>query len=117
MDELKVLVGMVKDLPAMAIWVIAFFWAYKVIFIGSVYGVIKYIVTKWAEWKMFVPPPPPPQPPQIKEFKIGNIAITEEVALALMAQITRLPKHLGYIHMTDVNTLSKAIDKVKDDQK
>jgi hypothetical protein len=113
MDELKVLVGMVKDLPAMAIWVIAFFWAYKVIFIGSVYGVIKYIVTKWAEWKMFVPPIPPVQ---IKEFKFSNISISEEVAMALLAQIARIPESRGYFYMNDVVNLSRAIDQLKNDK-
>lgn len=41
MEELKILVGMVKDLPAMALWIIAGFFAYKVFIVGSIYGVIK----------------------------------------------------------------------------
>ena len=46
MEELKILVGMVADLPHMALWVIAAFFAYKVIIVGSVFGVIKLGINK-----------------------------------------------------------------------
>jgi len=41
MEELKVLVGMVAELPSMALWVIGGYFLYKIIIIGSIYGVIK----------------------------------------------------------------------------
>ena len=46
MEELKILVGMVSELPTMAIWVIIFYFIYKVIIVGSIYGVIKLGVRK-----------------------------------------------------------------------
>lgn len=46
MDELKLLVQMVKDLPSMALWVIAFFFIYKVTIIGSIYGVIRLAIER-----------------------------------------------------------------------
>jgi hypothetical protein len=46
MEELKLLIEMVSKLPAMALWVLVGFWAYKVIVIGSIYGVIRLIVEK-----------------------------------------------------------------------
>lgn len=107
MEELKLLIGMVKDLPAMALWVLAGFWAYKVIVIGSIYGVIKFVVSKFIEWKTYTPPAAP------KEFTIGKTTINEEVAMALMGQIQRLNR-TGYIHMSDVAKLSKAIDSIKE---
>jgi hypothetical protein len=110
MEELKLLIGMVKDLPAMALWVLAGFWAYKVIVIGSIYGVIKFVVSKFIEWRTYTPPAAPVVP---KEFTIGKTTINEEVAMALMGQIQRLNR-AGYIHMSDVAKLSKALDSIKE---
>ena len=41
MEEMKVLIGMVKDLPNAALWVIAALFAYKVCVVGSIYGVLR----------------------------------------------------------------------------
>ena len=49
MEELKILVGMVAELPTMAIWVIIFYFVYKVIIVGSIYGVIKLGIRKMHE--------------------------------------------------------------------
>lgn len=43
-EELKELVGLVNSLPQLALWVAIGFWAYKVIIVGSIYGVIRLIV-------------------------------------------------------------------------
>lgn len=37
---------MVADLPQMALWVLIGFFIYKVIIIGSIYGVIRFVTTK-----------------------------------------------------------------------
>ena len=44
MDELKILIGMVADLPQLAIWVLVAFYAYKVVVIGSVYGLLRFVI-------------------------------------------------------------------------
>ena len=41
MEELQMLVDMVKDLPGMALWLVAFYFFYKVMIVGSVYSVIR----------------------------------------------------------------------------
>lgn len=46
MELLKELVLLVKDLPDLALYVLAMFFAYKVIVIGSVYGVIRFCTEK-----------------------------------------------------------------------
>ena len=46
MDELKLLIELVGQLPTMTLWVLAGFWAYKVIVVGSIYGLIKFCVEK-----------------------------------------------------------------------
>lgn len=43
MEELRLLVEMVADLPHMALWVVAAFFVYKVIVVGSIYGVIRFV--------------------------------------------------------------------------
>jgi hypothetical protein len=45
-EELKSLIQVVNGLPQLAIWVAVGFWAYKVIIIGSVYGVIRLAINK-----------------------------------------------------------------------
>ncbi len=45
MEELKILVQMVADLPNTAIWVLLGYFTYKVFVVGSVYGVIRYGIT------------------------------------------------------------------------
>ena len=42
LSELQALVELVKTLPHLALWVAIGFWAYKVIIIGSIYGVIRF---------------------------------------------------------------------------
>ena len=44
METFKLLTEMVKDLPDMAIWVIIIFFAYKVVIVGSLYGLIRCVV-------------------------------------------------------------------------
>lgn len=46
MEVLKLLIEMVKDLPQMALWAIVIFFLYKVVVIGSIYGVIRFSITK-----------------------------------------------------------------------
>ena len=43
MEELRMLIGMVEKLPALAVWVIVIFFAYKVVVVGSVYGIIRFL--------------------------------------------------------------------------
>ena len=49
-EELKQLVALVNTLPQLALWVAIGFWAYKVIIVGSIYGVIRMVVTKVHDW-------------------------------------------------------------------
>lgn len=50
MEELKLLVEMVAGLPSMALWVVAFFFIYKVSIIGSIYGVIRLAIQRFYEY-------------------------------------------------------------------
>lgn len=45
MEEIKELINLINQLPHLAMWVLVGFWAYKVIVVGSIYGLIKFVVT------------------------------------------------------------------------
>jgi uncharacterized membrane protein YcgQ (UPF0703/DUF1980 family) len=45
MDELKLLIEMVANLPSLAVWVLLGYLVYKVAVIGSIYGVIRLAIT------------------------------------------------------------------------
>lgn len=111
MDELKLLIDTVAGLPTLTIWILAGYLLYKLCVIGSVYGVIKYAIQKFVEWRTM--PPPAPHPIQ---YKFGGFAINEDVALALIAQLQRLAS-TNYIHASDVTKLSKAIDQIQKEGK
>lgn len=113
MEELKLLIGMVADLPALAIWVLVAFYAYKVMIIGSIYGVIRFAIDRVHSWLTT---------PKTKLVEvelrgtIDGMAITSRGShLALIAQIERLRgKASGgsaYIHESDVRWLRDAIDE------
>ena len=46
MEELKLLISMVNDLPALATWVLVGYLIYKITVIGSIYGVIRLLIVK-----------------------------------------------------------------------
>lgn len=103
MDELKLLIDLVSNLPAMAVWVLVGFYAYKVIVIGSIYGLIRFTILKTHDWLV--------TPKQV-DFKMNGLPISEAVSLSLAAQISRIATG-GYIHASDVAKLARAIDLMK----
>ncbi|MDD4971839.1 MAG: hypothetical protein PHT07_20635 [Paludibacter sp.] len=46
MDELKLVLDIIKSLPEMAIWALVILYAYKITIIGSVYAVIRFVTLK-----------------------------------------------------------------------
>ena len=111
MEELKLLIGMVADLPTMAIWVLLFFFIYKVTIIGSVFGLIKLFIVKLHSY--LVTPKH-----EIKEIDVYGVLhgeiITGELNDLLM-QIMRLKGvksfSNNYIRADDVAWLKEAIDE------
>lgn len=120
MEELKLLVTMVADLPSMALWVIAFFFAYKTIIIGSIYGVIRLGIVKLHDVlvtrKTIIQE-------IILEDKLRGICITSDQTLnLLLLQLQRIKgkntgiyrdePHSGsiFIHERSVDWLREAIN-------
>lgn len=111
MEELKILVEMVAGLPAMATWMLACFFAYKVIVIGSIYGVVKYVCSELFGWLKLRS-----SQPKLSDAKdeLDACCISQASPLLLL-QIQRLKgiKSGGslYIQQADVEWLRQAIDE------
>ena len=104
MEELKLLISMVNDLPALATWVLVGYLIYKITVIGSIYGVIRLLIVKMHDVLM----------DRKSVVKPGEIpCIDDTVHVALIAQIRRL-KTTTYIHNNDVQKLANAIDKMQE---
>ena len=100
MDELKLLIEMVAGLPSLAVWVLVGYLAYKVVVVGSIYGVIRLLIIKLHDWLT---------KPRVVALKIGAKPIDESTAEALNAQIARISSG-HYFHMSDVQKLREALD-------
>lgn len=112
MEELKLLVEMVANLPAMALWVIAFFFAYKVVVVGSIYGVIRFVAEKLFAWLTTRKA----REVEYKEMRpmLDGMCIKTETD-SLVAQLNRLRGRgltieSDYIHAQSVDWLREAID-------
>ena len=101
MEELRLLIDMVANLPTLAVWVLVGYLAYKVAVVGSIYGVIRLLIVKFHDWAT---------KPKTVNLKIGAKAIDESTAEALNAQIARVCGG-QYCHMSDVQMLREALDE------
>jgi hypothetical protein len=111
MEELQTLVGLVKDLPNTAIAVLIGFWCYKVIWVGSIYGVVKLAIVKShdvlvARKNMTV---------EIRPMIDGMcVADSKEALIAQLHRLRDIKEGYGYIHMTHVDILRRALDSLID---
>jgi len=105
MEELKILIEMVANLPAMAIWVLIGFFVYKVVVIGSIFGLIRLFIIKAHNWLTAE---------KKVAYKIDDYFIDGEAKNQFILQFLRLKKStLNRIHYGDVEALERAIDKIK----
>jgi len=105
MNELKELVGLINSLPQIALWVMVGFWAYKVIVVGSVYGVIRLCITKGYEAYT---------KPRVVQFDIQGMCISQGVASDIKNEISRALNYgHAYCMTSDAVWLRQAIDEKK----
>jgi hypothetical protein len=104
MDELKELLALVEKLPSLALWVLAMVFAYKALFIGSVYGLIRFTVKSIHDYLT--------RPPPTRQWVLCVKPIDEATGQALNAQLMRLCSTYAVCHMSSVQALSKAVDIV-----
>lgn len=62
MEEFDLIIKAVAGLPHMAIWALVVIYGYKVAVIGSIYGVIRFVVMKMHDVMVFRKTPPPVAP-------------------------------------------------------
>ena len=91
MEELRELIELISKLPTLAVWVLVAFWIYKVIVIGSVYGLIKLFIIKF--YGIFTTDRVVRQ-----EFKLNDLYLTkggkEALAEFLEVEINAYPSDL-----------------------
>jgi hypothetical protein len=103
MEDLKILLELLARLPQMALWVALGFWAYKVVVIGSIYGVVKLGIVKAHDWATS------PKRQRVEVLLDGEVI--SGTAEALLSQLRRCKRATGqFIHPSDVNWLREAID-------
>ena len=115
MEELTLLIEMVADLPQMALWVLVGFFIYKVVIVGSIFGVLRLAIVKTHSWLTT-----PKEDLVITNHitKLDRLTITGELE-PLMNQLERLVGMTTncdsrYIHGSDIKWLSEAItEKLK----
>lgn len=108
MDELKLLIELVASLPTMAIWVLVGFYVYKVTVIGSIYGLLRLSIVKLHDWLT---------KPKRVEYTLEGLVINQKVGDQLRTEIVRLARtSSGVIFTSDVEKLSRAIDKVVEEE-
>ena len=109
MDELKILVDMVANLPHMALWVLVGYLIYKVVVIGSIYGTIRFTVEKLHSYLTH-------RKVEYKEIRpmLDGMCI-KAASERLVAQLHRVRGRgvsikTEYIHEQSVDWLREAID-------
>lgn len=108
MEELRMIVEMIAKLPQAALWVLIGFWAYKVIVVGSIYGVIRFAIEKAHSWLTT---------PKYELVKVrpmlDRITITgdQEYLISQIKRIVKQESGYQYIHQSDINWLKAAIDE------
>jgi hypothetical protein len=116
MEELKLLIGMVADLPQMALWVLIGFLIYKLAVIGSIYGVIHAAINKAHDYAIKRKELPAVNQEIHLEDILNGITISSDNTMQqLIRQIKRAAgKGVGiesqYLHRQSVEWLRQAID-------
>ena len=112
MDELKVLIEALAEMPTLAIWVVAMYFFFKIVVIGSVYGVIRYVTMQIHDWAV-----KKKEPDLI--VKQNNMVLDGKFITSLRDDpseferlMKRLPaRDLSYIFESDINMVHVALDE------
>lgn len=116
MEELKLLIGMVTDLPQMALWVLVGYLAYKLAVVGSIYGTIRFAIDKLHSYKIKQKELPAFNREVALEDTLNGLVISSDQTMRLLiAQLRRLAGkgtniNTPYIHTQSVAWLREAID-------
>ena len=117
MEELTILIEMVSELPQMALWVLIGFFIYKVVVVGSIFGVFRLLILKAHSWLTT----PKKELRQIElEATIDGMVITHGEGGNVKYLISQIRRLIGirtkidcptYIFKRDIDWLKEAIDE------
>lgn len=116
MNELKLLIEMVANLPSLAVWVLVGYLCYQISIIGSIYGLARFAIDKLYRWKTT----PVRRDVEVR-LLIDGMCITGTQG-KLMRQLERVRMAARivcstYLHSTDMDWLEQAIDdKIEKDK-
>lgn len=113
MEDLKLLLEMLSHLPNAALWVLSGYLLYKVVVVGSVYGVVRFGIGRLFDWLQAKKA----APVEYKEIRpmLDGMCIRASTEM-LIAQLYRLRGRglsiqSEYIHEKSVDWLREAIDE------
>lgn len=109
MEELQTLITMIEKLPALALWVLIGFWAYKVLIVGSIYGLIRFIVAKAHDVLVMRRTKVIDVRPMLDEVSITN-ALEPLIVEIKRLRGARANGSTLYIHKSGVEFLRDALD-------
>lgn len=107
MTEIKdLLMKILEESPDIAIWVLVIIYAYKIVFVGTIYGTLRFAISKICQTvtdnrsaKLKAP----------QRWRLGNEILINEAAKSEMDGLLRLVRSdSGYVHQSDVRKLRRA---------
>lgn len=116
MNELKLLIEMVANLPSLAVWVLVGYLCYQISIIGSIYGLARLAIDRLYRWKTT-----PVERNIDVRLLIDGMCITGTQD-KLIRQLDRVRMHgrvphMTYLHSTEIDWLERAIDdKIEKDK-
>ena len=126
MEELKLLIEAVAELPELAIWVVAMYFFFKLAIVGSVYGVIRFLVLKTHDvlqrrYDAVIKSKEPNVVVKQHNLMLHDRLITsirddnDGEFSRLLDRMTR--PELSYIFSPDIARVHKALDKLEEEEK
>lgn len=108
MEELQAIVEMIAKLPQTALWVLIGFWTYKVVVVGSIYGLIRFAIDKLHSWLTT----PKHELIQVRPM-LDKITITGDLnnLIDQLRRLVRKEDRFSFIHDSDIQWLKAAIDE------
>lgn len=104
-EALKEIVGIIKDLPEMALWILSGYFFYKLFIVGSVYGVIRLAIIKIHDYMV--------RPKEeIKKITLSEKFITSDKAydeFLLLIDSLLAAQNSKYVHSSGVRWLKDAV--------
>ena len=115
MNELQLVTNILKELPDSVVWVIGFYFGLKLVFYGSIYGVIALAIKSLHNWA--ITKKVKPEKEIVISHDIYKMSIDQNAYDFLMQQLKRLNDHSRFIHESDVRRMSEALDLYIKEQK